>query len=302
MSLIKVCFTSAILLFSNFLFGNDFPKAKYETVNETKLAYYEMGQGETIVLLHGWPQTSYVWRDVMPLLSKNYHVIAIDLPGMGESDFVDNYSTENVAGIIHDFLIKKNLTKVNLVGHDLGTWVALTYSIRFEDNLKSLILMDAGIPGLMDEKVFQPSNAGKIWQFYFHGIDDLPEMLTQGKEDTYLNWYFETKSFNKNGITPTDKKVYFKAYKKAGRMKAGFDYYRNFSVNAAYNKKFIQKINVPILAIGGEYALAKNVGEAVVPYSSHLQNISMKNSGHYIAEEQPQEFVDILVDFLRKKI
>lgn len=132
------------------------PSIKFQQIDDKNLAYYEQGKGETIILLHGWPQTSYVWRKIIPELSKTNHVIAIDLPGLGCSDKIDDYTTENVSKIIHQFANDKNIQKFHLVGHDLGTWVALTYTLLYESDLAALTLVDAGIPGLMDEKFFNP--------------------------------------------------------------------------------------------------------------------------------------------------
>ena len=277
------------------------PSLKHHLVENKKIAYYEEGKGETIILLHGWPQTSYVWRKVIPYLSKTNHVLAIDLPGLGNSDDIDSYTTENVSRVLHQFVVDKNIKKFHLVGHDLGTWVALSYAIKYENDLSTITLVDAGIPGLMNEKVFQPENANKIWQFYFHSIEGLPELLTEGKEDLYFNWYFNTKSFVKDAITELDKKEYVNQYKKKGKMKIGFDYYRAFTENAHYNKKNIKPFSIPVLAIGGEHALGKNVGNAVLPYSKHLINISLENSGHYVPEEQPQIFSHKIIEFITKK-
>lgn len=283
-------------------FAQVFPNAKYEVVNNKKLAYYEQGNGkETIILLHGWPQTSYVWRKVLPSLSNNYKVIAVDLPGLGNSETITDYSTENVSDILHQFFVQKNIQKVHLVGHDLGTWVALTYAIKYENSLSTLTLVDAGIPGLMNPNVFQPENANKIWQFYFHGISDLPELLVKGKEKEYFNWYFSTKSTIKEAISKSDEKVYLKAYMPKEKMKAGFDYYRAYQENATYNSSTISTISIPILAIGGEKALAENVGKAVQPYAKSIEIISLPNSGHYVPEEQPKLFVDTLLQFLHQK-
>jgi pimeloyl-ACP methyl ester carboxylesterase len=277
------------------------PSIKFHEIENKKLAYYEEGTGETIILLHGWPQTSYVWRKVIPELSKTNHILAIDLPGLGNSEEINSYTTENVSAIIHQFVLDKKIKKFHLVGHDLGTWVALTYAIKYESDLSTLTLVDAGIPGLMDEKVFQPENANKIWQFYFHGIDDLPELLTEGKEDIYFDWYFTTKSFVKDAITTSDKKEYVNQYKKVGKMKVGFDYYRAFMQNAKFNKNNIKTFNIPILAIGGTHALGKNVGNALLPYTKNLINLSLENSGHYVPEEQPKIFSEKLIEFITKK-
>ena len=276
------------------------PTIKYETINQKKIAYYEEGNGqETLVLLHGWPQTSYVWRKMIPDLAKNYRVIAIDLPGLGKSESIENYSTDNVASILNAFLHAKEINKIHLIGHDLGTWVAMSYTLKYENEISSLTLMDAGIPGLMNANVFQPENADKIWQFYFHSIDDLPEFLVSNNIKEYFDWYFNKKSFIKNSINIEDRKIYVKAYKSKNNLKAGFDYYRAYKNSSEFNKLNIRKLNVPILAIGGEFALGKNVGLALEPYSEKLTTVSLNESGHYIPEEQPKKLIELIKQFIK---
>ncbi|HTN38233.1 MAG TPA: alpha/beta hydrolase, partial [Arachidicoccus sp.] len=165
------------------------PLEKAITVNGTKLAYYEQGKGETIFLLHGWPQTSHIWRKVLPHLAKKFRVIAVDLPGLGKSANPSSYDTKNIATIINQLAGALRIDQLHLVGHDIGAWVAVAFALNFESKLKTLTVIDAGIPGLMPPSVFQPENANKIWQFYFHTIDELPEFLTAGREKQYFSWY-----------------------------------------------------------------------------------------------------------------
>ena len=279
------------------------PKINYLSIDQKKIGYYESGNSEeTIILLHGWPQTSYVWRHLFPLLDKQYRVIAIDLPGLGKSEAVNDYSTEKISQIVHEFITQKKLKNVHLVGHDLGTWVALTYAIQFENHLKTLTLIDAGIPGLMDPNVFQPQNASKIWQFYFHQINELPELLVKNNIKNYFNWYFNHKSHIKHAISSKDASIYIKAYKKSEQLKAGFDYYRAYQASAEFNLSHIKKLTIPILAIGGEFALQENVGLAVKPYSENLKIISLKNSGHYVPEEQPKQLSELIINQIKNQL
>ena len=82
-------------------------------------------------------------------------------------------------------------------------------------------------------------------------------------------------------------------------MKAGFDYYRAYTENAQFNQANSQEIKIPVLAIGGEFALGNNVGNAVSPFAKNLTNVNLKNSGHYVPEEQPQVFIDHLLKFIK---
>ena len=277
--------------------SNQLPELKQININHSNIGYYEQGEGEVIILLHGWPQTSYVWRNIFPDLSKKFRVIAIDLPGLGKSDPTNKYDTKSIAFLLDEIVTTLNITKCHLVGHDIGGWIAASYAIYFEESLHTLTILDAGIPGLMNPQVFQPENANKIWQFYFHAVDEIPEFLVDGKEKEYLSWYFTKKSFIKEAINENDLLEYYIHYK--GRMKNGFDYYRAFSLSSDQNKLFNSMLKIPVLAIGGETAMSNNVGLAMSSIASNVQSISFKNCGHYIPEEQPSELIKILMDFIK---
>lgn len=274
------------------------PAMKTIKLNNTKIAYYEQGKGETIVLLHGWPQTSYVWRKNFAELSKNNRVIAVDLPGLGKSQRVEKYDTKSIATLINQLTDTLKIEKFHLVGHDIGSWVAVTYALFFERKLSTLTVIDAGIPGLMDPAVFRPENATKVWQFYFHAVDEIPEFLTNGKEKEYISWYFRKKSFVKSAINKNDIQVYYNDYK--GTMKNGFAYYRAFSESAQQNQSFTRKLSIPVLAVGGRYATADRVGEAMKKIADHVQTEVIEDCGHYVLEEQPERINQLILAQIKK--
>lgn len=278
------------------------PPEKTVVIGQTKVAYYEQGTGETVLLLHGWPQTSYVWRKVFPELAKRYHVVALDLPGLGNSGTPLSYDTKNIATIVNEFAEHLGAEKFHLVGHDVGAWVAAAYALHFGNRLRTVTIMDAGIPGVMPAEVFQPENSAKIWQFYFHAVEELPEFLIQGKEKEYLAWYFSKKSYIKTAIIEKDLKVYYKAYKGKEKMKSGFDYYRAFSESASQNKAVASSIKIPVLAVGGQYAMANQVGVAMQKIATNVKSESIGSCGHYLPEEQPQKVVELIDEHIQSNI
>lgn len=270
-------------------------------INEIEISYQTKGEGDIIILLHGWPQTSYMWRKVIPLLSKKFKVITLDLPGLGKSGDSKSYDTKNIATILNDFRIKLEIDKFHLVGHDIGSWVAASFFIFFKEYLKSLTVIDAGIPGLIPNELFSLENKNKIWQFYFHSIEDMPEFLTTGKEKEYISWYFNKKSYIKDAINETDIETYYSSYKKPNKMKNGFNYYRYFEESAEQNKTFTSTVSTNILAIGGEYALGSQIGIAMKRLSTNVTTEVIKDCGHYVPEEQPEELVKILINWINEK-
>lgn len=164
---------------------------RFETVKGVRLHYVIGGKpdGETVVLLAGYPQSWFAWRKVMPMLSVNYRVIVPDLPGQGDSDRPDGgYDTQSLAIMLHGLLQQLGISRYYLAAHDVGAWVAYPYVALFGDEVRRLALLDAGIPGitLPDALPTAPERAWRTWHFAFHAIPDLPEMLIAGREREYL--------------------------------------------------------------------------------------------------------------------
>ena len=298
---LKETLTILISLISYTAMGQpSMPLKKSITVQGNKICYYEQGQGNVILLLHGWPQTSYTWRKVIPILSKENRVVAIDLPGTGYSEPTLTYNTKSIANIINGVTFKLGIKAFHLVGHDVGAWVSATYALLYEEQLKTLTLVDAGIPGLIDPSLFVPENADKIWQFYFNQIETLPEELVKGNEKTYLSWFFTKKSFIKSAINKKDLKVYYKANKGMERLKNGFNYYRAFSESSEANIQLKKKLRIPVLAIGGSHAVGFGVGKSVESITTNLKSVSINNCGHYIPEEKPIELSRMILELVKQ--
>jgi pimeloyl-ACP methyl ester carboxylesterase len=228
------------------------------SVNGIRLHYVIGGRGDAVVLLHGWPETWYTWRKVMPTLAQHYTVIAPDLPGLGDSEKPEGgYDMRTVAEVIHGLVGKLGYNRIFLVGHDVGTWIAYSYAAAHPNSVTRLVIMDAALPGVTPEQASELSREAnlKTWQFAFNPLPELPEALVAGRERLFLSWFFRNKAANPASISETDINEYIRAYSAPGKMKAGFDYYRAVYDNIAQNKEYAKtKLLMPVLALGGEKA------------------------------------------------
>lgn len=276
---------------------------EYSLVNVKgkSIAYQMEGNGVPIVLLHGWPQSSHVWHKIVPFLAAKHRVVLIDLPGLGESQSFDVFDTGGVADIISDATEALGIPDYHLVGHDIGAWVATSLAFRHESRLKSLTVVDAGIPGLIPDEIFKPGNASRVWQFYFHAVADIPELLTEGREREYLSWYFHNKAIVKDAISESDIDHYTNQYRRKHAMSNGFGYYRAFTKSADQNRSFQQKLAIPVLAIGGESGVGASIGAAMNKIANTVSTKVITNCGHYVPEEQPSEFSEILLEFINSR-
>src|SRR4249920_452783 len=270
------------------------------TVNGIQMHYVIGGHGDPVVLLHGWPETWYEWRHVMPSLAKNYTVIAPDLRGLGDSSKPQTgYDGKTVAEDIHQLVGKLGFKTIFLVGHDIGTFIVYSYAAAHPSEVKALAVMEAPIPG------FYPPVRPALWWVPFHQTPNVPEALVQGKEMLYLSWFYHNLANNPAAITQEDINEYVSHYSAPGGMRAGFEYYRAIPQDAIQNQNYSKtKLTMPVLAMGAGYipALGGNITMQTVVYgmkilAQNVTGITVPNSGHFIPEEQPVFVVKILNKF-----
>ena len=166
------------------------------SVNGIQMHYVIGGHGDPIVLLHGWPETWYQFRLIMPALAKNYTVIAPDLRGLGDSSKpLTGYDGKTVAEDIHQLVTKLGFKTIFLAGGDVGAVMAYPYAAAHPTEVKKLAVWEAPIVGLT------PPGRTPVWWFFFHQVPDLPEALVAGKETTYLSWFYHNLAYNPAAIT-----------------------------------------------------------------------------------------------------
>ena len=283
-------------------FNNNTLVHQKDLVNNVTLHYVIGGQGDPILLLHGWPETWYEWRHIIPqLIDNNYTVIAPDMRGLGDSEKPQTgYDKKTVAEDIYQLIKKLGYDKIYLVAHDLGGPVAYSYAAAHPENVKKMVILDTLLPGFGDEEAAKFSPNG-LWHLPFHAVRDLPEKLIVGKEDTYLNWFYDHYSYNQSAITPKDREEYIKQYSKPGALRAGFEYYRAIFEDAQQNKEYAakQKLDIPILTIGGEAGVGNMTISSFQKVANNVTGITLPNTGHFIPEERPYFLTKQLLDFFK---
>lgn len=277
---------------------------RYQNVDGVRLHYVAGGKagGDTVVLLAGYPQSWYAWRKVMPALGERYRVIAPDLPGQGDSDRpLDGYDTLALAGTLHAFIARLGITRYHLAAHDVGAWVAYPYAARFGDEVRSLALLDAGIPGitLPDALPSAPERAWRTWHFAFHAVADLPELLIEGKERVYLEWFLRRKTANPQVFSDADLAEYLRVFTKDGGLRAGLAYYRAAAVSARQNRELAaqRKLRMPVLAVSADQGSIADMAAPLRAYADDVQGVTIGDCGHFIPDEQPAALAGELAAF-----
>ena len=266
-------------------------------IDGVRIHYTTAGHGEPLILLHGYAETSRMWTPVIPVFADRFTVIAPDLPGIGDSAIPkDGLDMKTSAIRIHALAKALGVSKARVVGHDIGLMVAYAYAAMFPAEVEKLVLMDAFLPGVEGwEPVY---NNPAIWHFRFYG--PTPEALVQGRERTYFERFWNDFAADKNRSLPeADRVAYTAAYSAPGRMRAGFTYFQAFPQTAKdFTELAKNPLPMPVLSIGGDKSLGDALGKQAKHIGTHVTTIVLKDAGHWILEEKPQETTDALKKFL----
>ena len=259
--------------------------------------YLIAGHGPALILLHGYTQTSRMWRPLMPKLVQKFTAIAPDLPGIGDSDIPKDGSDMKTAAIrIHALVKSLGISKARVVGHDIGLMVAYAYAAQFPTEVEKLVVMDAFLPGVAGWKLAYDNP--NFWHFRFNG--PTPEALVAGREKIYFAYFWNDLAADTTRSLPlADREAYVAAYSRPRRMRAGWAYFAAWPDTARDFAQLAQtKLTMPVLSIAGEKASAAILGPQMKLVATDVTVIELKDTGHWLMEERPKETMDALVAFL----
>ncbi|KAJ5814671.1 hypothetical protein N7474_006448 [Penicillium riverlandense] len=261
-----------------------------------------------ILLIHGFPQTSYQFRHVIqPLADKGFRVIAPDYRGAGQSshpshDFRKSTMARDLFILVNDHL--GIASEIHVVGHDIGGMIAHAYVSLYPQHVASVIWGECPLPGTSSYEANK--KMPEQFHFMFHcAPDDLAPSLVAGREKMYLNHFFSKQTFNANAISLTDLEYYTLQYSQPGALRCGFEVYRAFEEDAKENLESLRlkgKCMRPALILSGAESRHASEAKDMVNevYGGDVQVATVENSAHYIAEENPEGFVQVVSAFVSK--
>jgi pimeloyl-ACP methyl ester carboxylesterase len=268
-------------------------------VNGIKMYYLVAGQGSPIVLLHGFAETSHMWRPLMEQLAKNHEVIAPDLRGFGSTSAPDSgYTKKEMAQDVHALVKSLGYSKIRLVGHDIGLMVAYAYAAQYPDEVERLVLMEAFLPGVGEwNNVFLLRD---LWHFHFYG--KTPLALVTGRERIYLEHFWNDFAADATkSVSEADRKFYVGEYAKPGHIKAGMEVFRAFPTDANDFAEFAKtKLKMPLLVLSGDKAGGPFLIEQGKMVADNVEGVLILSSGHWLMEEATDQVIPKLVEFLNK--
>jgi len=273
-------------------------KHQYAVVNGVNIHYVIGGKGEPLLLIHGFGQNWYMWNRLLPELSKHFTVIAPDMRGVGESGKpAGGYDKKNMAVDMHELMTKLGFRHINLAGHDIGLMVAYAYAAQFPADVKKAALLDALLPGI--EPVWSQVRA-QAWWFGFFGQPHSGEIVS-GKVGLFFTDFWPTVGFQKNAFTPAERDEFIRAYSVPGATTGAFLWFGKFSQDAKDNVEFAKKkLPMPLLAMGADHSAGSYLAAHCRLVASDVHEVIIKDSGHWLVQEQTAQVEKGLLDFFLK--
>ena len=280
----------------------------YQTVDGVKLHYLKGGSGPLVLLVHGFAQTWYEWNQLMPLLAKTHTVVAIDLPGLGQSDPPKSYVGQDVAELIYKFAKAQSPQgQIDLVSHDIGNWNTFPMVAEHQADFKHVVFMEAPLPdeGIYTFPAFTPQGESPMWHFsFFAAGDNLAETMVAGREGPFFEHFINSHAVNKAVFTPELLNAYARSYAKPQSFHAAMEYYRALPETQRRNVPlFENKLTMETMAIGGDSPVS--VGQfqldQLAKYTTNMEGVLLPNCGHWVPEECAESFNATITNFLADK-
>jgi pimeloyl-ACP methyl ester carboxylesterase len=253
--------------------------------------YLKAGTGKkTLVLIHGFGDTSHMWVPLFGEFGQQYTLLAPDLRGLGDSSRpTTGYDKKTMAADIHKLVGGLGYNKITLVGHDIGLMVAYAYAAQHPSEVEQLALLEAPIPGIGDvwEKVY---TAPALWHFHFVNSPVALD-LVKGRERLFLEHFWQTLSPHPETFSEADRQLYAQAYAQEGAMRAAFEMFKTFDTqDATDNRTFAAtKLPMPVLTIEGDKAMGGALAMQAKIVATNVTSIILKDTGHWLMEQRPAE-------------
>jgi pimeloyl-ACP methyl ester carboxylesterase len=272
----------------------------YAEVNGTKLHYVSGGQGEPLILIPGYPETWWAYRKVMPILATKYHVVVVEMRGMGSSGKpIDGYEKKNMAKDIHELVKILGFEEVNIGGHDIGAHVAFSFAANYSETTSKLIVLDTPHPdaGMYHLPMLTIPGGNYLypWWLAFNQVKELPEQLLEGRMEIVIEWLFKNLMKDQKSVNDFDKSIYASAYNSKDAIRTSNAWYQAFPQDIEDIKTY-KKLTMPVIGIGGSgYEMLQM---SLPNMTTDLQLKKVEESGHFILAEKPDETARFIIDFL----
>ena len=260
------------------------------------------GEGPPLLLVHGWPESWYAWRLMMPALAENFEVIAVDQRGMGLSDKPrDGYDTATVANDLVALMDALGHQRFAMVGCDTGLLIGYALAADHPDRVDRLALGEAPLPGVSPTPplFLSPPLNERLWHIPFNALPEVNEKLVSGREDIFFGEKFSNAAGKKKLSTDAVKYYVDLLAADPEALRGSFELYRAFPVSQAQNEqRKTRRLTMPVLAIGGAESFGEQVGKTMELVADDVQTVVLPDCAHWVAEQAPDAMLAALIGFL----
>jgi pimeloyl-ACP methyl ester carboxylesterase len=259
------------------------------------------GDGPPLLLVHGWPQTWYAWRLVMPALARHFQVVVPDQRGCGLSGKPDDgYDTGTLAADLVALMDALGHRRLAVAGHDTGMWIGYALAADHPDRVDRLAVAETPLPGVSPSPpLFASAHLNNaLWHFAFNRLAAVNDQLVAGREEIFFGWQFATKAARP---LPGHAVRYYIDTLSASpdALHASFAIYRALDATIAQNQqRATRRLAMPVLGIGGGHSLREQVADTMKLAAADVQTLVIPDCAHYPAEETPEETLTALTAFL----
>jgi pimeloyl-ACP methyl ester carboxylesterase len=274
--------------------------SRYVDTGEVRLHAVVGGEGPPLLLVHGWPETWYAWRLLMPALARDFEVIAVDQRGRGLSDKpAGGYDTGTLAGDLVALMDALGHQRFAVVGHDTGFAISYALAADHPDRVERVALAEIpGSPGAAPSPpVLVPGPINdRLWHLPFNRLERINEQLVEGREDIFFGWEFDAAAKK----LPDDVVAYYvDGLSNPDSLRGSFGFYRALDATIAQDgERKTRRLTMPVLAIGGAESFGEHVADALRLVADDVQSVVIPEAGHFVAEEAPDEMLAALSGFL----
>jgi pimeloyl-ACP methyl ester carboxylesterase len=270
-------------------------------VNGTELHYVAAGtSGSPILLVHGFPETWWIFRKVIPLLATKHRVFAVDLRGFGDSANVPgDHDSKILAEDLHHLIADIGVGPVHLTGQDISGATVFRLAVTHPEDVLSFTAIEMGLAGFGLEGLADVTHGG-AWHIGFLAAPGIPEMLLAGREREFLGQFaFPTMCATPEAISKGDVDEFVRTYSRADGWRGAIGLYQSMLKEGAEIKALAEKpgLNLPVLAVGAGGG-AFTVGTMSKAAGTQVRSVQLDGVGHYVAMEAPERLSKALLEFV----
>jgi pimeloyl-ACP methyl ester carboxylesterase len=276
--------------------------------NRIRLHCVTQGEGELVLLLHGFPEFWYAWRYQIPTLARHFKVVVPDLRGYNDSDKpASGYDLNTLATDVKGLIENLGYTQAHLVGHDWGGAIAWHLAQKSPQSVNRLAILSAApVQRLMGELVSNMDQLRRSWYMFAFQVPGLPEWIIQRNLSEFVKTLLREQAIRKGAFSRQDTEIFQSALAKPGVVQAALNYYRQMLMPWNWVREWntmTQPITTPTLVLWGEEdsLLSPHLTEGMDQFvMAPFQLKIIPHCGHWIQQEAPQTVNRELLTFLRQ--